>query len=960
MVLLGVLAIALGAAGASPLLVAVLDRRAGWPIAAAYAAAAAWLLKFFPRVLDGEELSLDLPWVRNVAGTGIDAHFALRGDGLSLFFALIALIVGAFVFTYSASYLHHKSSNLSFYLLMSLFMASVLLLVLSADVTVLFIAWELVSLGSFLLIARAGSGGQAGATRTLILTFTGGVLLLVGLGMAVAATGTTNLTEILASDFWTARPVYGQVTAVILALAAFSKCAQFPFHFWLPEAMAAATPVSAFLHAAAVVKAGIYVLIRLAPATHSLVAWQALLIVAGLGTAVMSSLFAIQKTDLKKLTAYSTVSHLGWIVATIGVGTPFALAAALVHTLAHAMFKSSLFMLIGVIDHQTGTRDVRRLGPLIRRMPWTFASVVVAALSMAAVPPTIGFISKEAMLEAFEQAPGHLLVLAVAAVGALFTFTYTARFVFGAFVDGPRDMSQVREAPVSLWLPAAIPGALSLPLALGVTVLDHPVGAIAGTEHLHLALWHGLTVPLGISVLVTVVGVLGIYYRRPLYAAVERRSFFPVTGNEVLSFLVRVAARVGKFCARFADSFAPARHLTYPLVMLIYLGAVSGWILVRDGVALPYRSPGVDRPIDALAFLLILVGAVATARTRDRLWAVVWLTTTGMGVTLFMLVLGAPDVALTQLLVELLLGVFFLLVLRHRPRKFHFVGAGQNFLALLVSLGVGATAAAGSWFLLSRRAPSELSEWYLNHGLEYTGGSNVVNTILVEFRGLDTMGELTVLGMTGVVIAAVVGSIPRHHSTPLKAFGNEVINSLPARYLLRLVLPVIGVLSVLIFFRGHNAPGGGFIAALVTGGGLMLVYLARPADQPLMSNRLAAWLTGGGVLIAAGTGFWGFSGGSFLYALHGEVFGEHLSSAMLFDLGVYLSVLGMIALTINEVGGPERPGSSSRLLPFRRGSTHPLRNLPGHVSSPKPESLKTESPKHGSPSTVSSPAKEQA
>jgi multicomponent Na+:H+ antiporter subunit A len=431
-----------------PALVRLLDRDAGWPLAALFTALVVWIIAdpdLASGVIDGRTVSWSTTWLPDVLPGGGDVSLALRLDGLSLFFVLLALVIGAAVFAYSARYLHrttedHGDGVMSFYVLMTAFMASVVLLFLADDVTVLFIAWELVSLASFFLIARAGRTGEPGAMRTLLLTFTGGLSLLVALGIAVATTGTTSLSGIIASDAWGEDAVRTGIVAALIALAGFSKAAQFPFHAWLPEAMAAITPVSAFLHAAAVVKAGIYLLMRFSGAFHEVTVWNLMLIISGMFTAVMAAVFAIQKPDLKKLTAYSTVSQLGWIVATIGVGTPVALAAAVVHTAAHALFKSSLFMIIGVIDHQAGSRDLRDLGVLWRKMPWTFSGAVVAAACMAGLPPTLGFVSKEGMLGAFEEAPfgtaGQIVLLTAAGIGAVATLLYSAKYVLGAFIDG--------------------------------------------------------------------------------------------------------------------------------------------------------------------------------------------------------------------------------------------------------------------------------------------------------------------------------------------------------------------------------------------------------------------------------------------------------------------------------------------------------------------------------------------
>ena len=765
MTLLVVLVLSAVAVGVSPFAVRVLDRKAGWPLAALFIAAAWVMGRHVPDVISHSPLSYKITWLKDAIAPGMDIDFALRGDALSVFFALLALVIGAAVLIYSAAYLHNKDSNTRFYLIMSAFMLSVLLLVLSDDVVVLFIAWELVSIGSFLLIARAGSGGEAGSMRTLILTFTGGLTLLAAVAIMATQAGTTNLADIIASNFWAEKPGLTTAIAMLIAVSAFTKSAQFPFHFWLPEAMAAATPVSAFLHAAAVVKAGIYLLLRFSPAFHNNAAWNVVLITVGMFTAVMAALFAVQKTDLKRLTAYSTVSHLGWIVATIGVGTPFALAAALVHTLAHALFKSSLFMLIGVVDHQAGSRDVRRLGSLYRQMPFTFISVVVGALSMAAVPPLLGFISKEGMLEAFSEAPlptaAVWLLLAAAATGALLPITYSTRLVFGAFVDGPRDMSQVKEAPLLLWLPAALPGLMSVPLAFIVGVLDAPVGAAVDT-HVHLGLWHGVSTPLLISLGVLAAGAVVVWKRQAVFALADARHFLPFNGNKALQGLLLGMARWGRFVARMADSYSPTPHLTYPILMIVLLAAGTTMFPGVDGVPMQPRMDGIDRPMDLLPLAIVVVSVITLITTHSRLTAAVMLGTTGVGVTLQILMLGAPDVALTQFLVELLVVVIIMFVLRQQPELFHRTSRPRSARAGIMAIAAGVATFLGGWALLGRHERPEIAMWYLREAPGISGGANVVNTILVEFRALDTMGELSVLGMAGVVIAAVVGSIPRH------------------------------------------------------------------------------------------------------------------------------------------------------------------------------------------------------
>lgn len=902
MTLLLVLLIAGAAVAASPLLVRVLDRQAGWPLAAMFLAAAG--------VLAQRPDNFSVPWA-------LGASFAVKADGLSFFFAMLALLIGAVVFIYSAAYLPKRKGNTSFYVIMSAFMFAVLTLVLADDVVLLFIGWELVSLASFLLIARSGSGGQAGAMRTLILTFIGGLTLLAALAILVAQSGTTNLTEILSHD-----PEHMEVIGVLIAVSAFTKAAQLPFHFWLPEAMAAATPVSAFLHAAAVVKAGIYLLIRFSGIFHADPVWQYLLMGTGMVTAIMSALFAIQKTDLKQLTAYSTVSHLGWIVATIGVGTPFALAAALVHTLAHAMFKSSLFMLIGVVDHQTGTRDIRRLGPLYRQLPFTFASMCIAAASMASIPPLMGFVSKEGMLAAFEDRP---IMLFLAGFAALLTFTYSARIVFGAFIDGPRELDHVKEAPVLLWLPAALPALLSVPLALTVGVLDGPVSEAVSATGLsydaHLALFHGVNAPLLVSLAVLVLGTVGVVLRKPLLRPIEGKQLLPFSGATLLDSAVKKLTTLGRHLAEIANSFSPARHMAWPFVGLSILMAI-GALSNADGAGFAPRLAGIDRAWDLIPLALVALAVPFLLRTHSRLAATLLLSAVGVGVTLQILFLGAPDVALTQFLVELLVIVMMMMVLRHHPRGFFPVSKRRKLWTGAIAIGAGLSSFFIVYGLLGRHERSDLSTWYLEQGPSITSGANVVNTILVEFRGFDTMGELTVLGMAGITLAAVVGSMPRQQTLQLEDFPEPSRNALPLRYLVRLLTPILALLSFVIFMRGHNAPGGGFIAALVFSSIFMLKYLASDKDEPVVGKNTPFILTGLGVITALTAGFIGMTHGSFLYAIHGHLLGQHVTTSMIFDAGVFLAVLGMVTEGINVLGGRLRPGVEH--TPYERPADSPI------------------------------------
>lgn len=955
-----------------PLLVKTLDRNAGWPLGLTFLALAGYVIKHADPVLNGETATWSVTWIQNflsgaggagnasvgAASTGNSTalDLSLKMDSLGLFFTLLALLIGAVVFIYSAAYLHRGDKIMSFYVLMTSFMLAVLLLVLADDVALLFIGWELVSLASFFLIARSGSGGEAGSIRTLLLTFVGGLFLLAALGIGVVTTGTTDLTAMLHSPAWDGQDVRLAIVAVLIALAAFSKAAQIPFHFWLPEAMAADTPVSAFLHAAAVVKAGVYLLLRFSGLFEGVMAWHTLLIVIGMTTAIMGAVFAIQKTDLKKLTAYSTVSQLGWIVATIGVGTPFAISAALVHTAAHALFKSSLFMIAGVVDHQAGSRDIRRLGPLWRQMPFTFVSAVIAAASMAAIPPAFGFVSKEGMLTAFEDAPlsnvGVIVLLVAAGIGALATLVYSARYVLGAFVDGPKDVSHVKEAPVNLWLPAVLPGVLSLPVVAFMGIFDETIDQVVeatglGHAHTHLALWHGLTVPLGISVAVLVVGLIVVIYRRPLLQPLEGKRLGVATGAEMITAFIERSTKFGRAFGRLANSVNPNRHVVWIFSMLILL---AGFALLGPGrieglADLSPRVEGIDNVVDLVGLVIVGLGVLAMIGTRSRLASVVLVGIVGVGVSWVMLTLGAPDVATTQLLVEFCVVVIMMLVIRHQPRLYLREGANRTRFATVLAVLVGLVTFLGSWLLIGRHDKPEIAQWYLEKTPEISGGNNVVAVILVEFRAFDTLGELSVLGMAGIVIAALIKSIPRSpvpgygpgstaelfrapgstrfpdvHKVPelapfySKYLRSTHLNSINSRMTLYPLVPILALLSAATFWRGHQAPGGGFVAALIAACGIFMYYLAQARAKKMFTDQVAYTFVGAGMAMALITGLIGYISDGFLAPIHGEILGQHVSTSLIFDGGVYLAVLGLVVIVINQMGGRERPGTDPATL----------------------------------------------
>lgn len=968
MSLLATMLILVATVAVAPVCTRYLGRDAGYPLGVLYLLAAGAFFPAASATMRGETTTYNVEWVPS-----LNVNFALQADGIGVVFTFIALLIGAVVFIYSARYLE-DGRNTSFYLTMCAFTLSMVGLVLADDLILLFVCWELTSLASFLLIARSGYGGELASLRTLLITFLGGLSLLAAVVSIIAKTDTTSVTEALASPIWTEDAGFTTSMAILVLLAAFTKSAQFPFHVWLPDAMAAATPVSAYLHAAAVVKAGIFLLLRFSPAFHETLTWNYILIFVGLFTGAMGAWFAAQKTDLKKLMAYSTVSQLGLIVATIGIGTEEAIAAATLHTIAHALFKSGLFMMVGVIDHAAHTRDMRRLPQLWKKMPWSFSAVVLGCMSMAGIPPMLGFASKEAILTSAREAPGPEFVGWVAllgvAGGAVLTFAYCAKIVFGGFVDGTRADITVHEAPPSLLIPAALPIFVGLPLAFGVGVLDTPVqraveAALPGEElehEVHLALWHGFNLELLLTFLILCVGVIIIMNRARLRAFIEHDSF-DVDGAWVIGRVSKGLRRFGTKLSLLVAANNPTRHVAAQFTVL---GIVlfAGCIAVFSTVGLDPQVGNLTEPIDAVVLIVVIGGVIGATLSDSRLAATVSLSAVGIAVTVQIFALGAPDVGLTQLLVEALTVLMIMLVLQKLPLTFGRGPRYGNSAAAGLAIFTGISAGLTVWVLTGRRVLPPVAEYYLNEAPAESGGSNIVNTILVEFRALDTLGELSVLGMAGVALIAVLSTVRDRYldpepsadknyvkapdlplrvegSTADKAMMEAWGNAIPLQLLIRLTIPLLAVISVILFWRGHNSPGGGFIAALVGSAVIALIYLASAKDHPVGAPKAPVYLISVGIALALGTGIWGLlAKGSFLEPINGYFLGQKLNSAMVFDLGVYSAVLGLVMAAFNLLGASEGTEEGTR----ERAD----QSVEGEVAGPM-DSVRGEHPQDASP-----------
>lgn len=911
----------------TPFITRVSGRASGWPLAAAYLGVAALFTPTAAEVMAGNSPEVSYPWIPTF---GVD--LALRADGIGVVFTYIALIIGAVVFVYSTKYLA-PGRNTSFYWLMVIFTFSMVALVLSNDVVILFVCWELTSLASFFLIARSGSPGQAPALRTMFFTFIGGLSLLVATGVIIAVTGTTNLNEALGSSVWTGQPEVTTLVAVLIGVAAMTKSAQFPFHSWLPDAMAAATPVSAYLHAAAVVKAGIFLMLRFSPTFHDNPVWNGLLIVAGLLTACLGGWFALNQHDVKKLMAFSTVSQLGLITAVISVGTEAAIAAATLHVIAHALFKSGLFMMVGVVDHITGTRDLARIPRLMGTAPAAFAVMIIGCASMAGIPPLLGFVSKESLLTALGEAPGGewtgWATLLVAVAASVLTFAYCAKTVWGCFIDGKDPESHRLEKGSSLMLTAAgLPIVASIPLSFVLFLFDNPLDQVVraavptSSGTVHLALWHGFNIELLASALIIAVGVVIIFNRSRVFVFFHR-AVPPFTGADAISGLVGGLRRLGRGLSVFVRPSNSGPYLATSLGGLAVLAFTAIPFVYSD---LPAMQEGLSRPVDLILLILITIAVLVVCTSHSRLTTVVALSAVGILATVQILALGAPDVTLTQLLVEAMTIIVIMLVLQKLPRSFWRYPKRLQTPRLVFALVVGAAVAGLTLVLNGRRERSDLGMYYLDKAPDISGGHNIVNTILVEFRALDTLGELTVLGMAGIAIVAVMSTVkdkfidppaenipepPRppwvsirpKGTTAYRAVHEAWPNVIPLQLTIKVLGPLLAVTSLVIFWRGHNEPGGGFIAALVGSAVLGLAYLSTAKDRTLGPPRAPLYLIGSGVGLAVVTGLIGLVfAGSFLQPMHAEFAGQHWTTSMIFDLGVYLAVLGLMLLSFNLLG----------------------------------------------------------
>jgi multicomponent K+:H+ antiporter subunit A len=908
-------------------------RAAAWVAGTTALGASGLTLAQAGAVFGGQVLGWSVPWL---PALGLD--FGFRMDGLAWLFALLVGGIGALVVLYAAWYLDPQDPARRFFVFLLLFMGAMLGVVLADNLILLVVFWELTSLSSFLLIGywHRREDAREGARMALAITGAGGLCLLAGVLLIGHIVGDFRLDVVLRSgDLIRNHALYETALALVL-LGAFTKSAQFPFHFWLPHAMAAPTPVSAYLHSATMVKAGVFLLARLYPALGQSEAWFWAVSLVGLTTLVLGAYIAIFKHDLKGLLAYSTISHLGLITLLFGLDEPLAVVAGVFHIINHATFKAGLFMSAGIIDHETGTRDMRRINGLFKYMPFTATLGMVAAAAMAGVPLMNGFLSKEMFFAetVTKDAHGMLdwLLPTGATVAGIFSVAYSIRFVHDVFFNGePVDLPKTpHEAPFFMRLPVLLLVLLCITVGLLPALTVGPTLALAAQAALHgapglplpsytLAVWHGLNLPLAMSVIAVVGGTL-LYFGLQRFINLHRVVNLPLLWKKGGRDVFVAAQTAGLAAARGLTEALQTGSLQRYLALLVLMALAAGaWPFLRAD-ALPAGAPALHlEGLSAGAGIVAAIGLAAALGCvvlhRRRMTALLLLAVVGLVVCLAFVHLSAPDLALTQLLVEMVTTILMMLALAWLPNEGppeHSRARQVRDAAIAIAAGLGVAALV--WLVLGRPFDS-ISPYFLSHALPEGGGANVVNVIIVDFRGFDTLGEITVMGLAALVIHALLAGYrpPEGQGVPLLPGAPPLMLQLVSR----LVLPFALLISFYLYLRGHNLPGGGFIAGLVLALGLMLQYVAHGLAWVDERSRIdyRAWI-GGGLLVAAATGLasWLF-GAPFLTSTYDYpwlpgVGGVPLASAAAFDLGVYLVVTGatlVMLLTIARIGRAARP-----------------------------------------------------
>lgn len=892
-------------------------------------------------VFNGATIIQTWPWLTQA---GID--FSFRLDALGLLFCLLITGIGTLIFIYAYYYLSPKNSLSKLYVLLMLFMAAMLGISLSNNLILLLIFWELTSISSFLLVGYWSNydAAQRGSRMALTITGMGGLCMLGGFVLLAQITGTYQIDQILLMSEQIQQHALFVPVLLLILIGAFTKSAQFPFHFWLPNAMAAPTPVSAYLHSATMVKAGIFLLARLLPIFAGAALYHNIVTFVGLFTLCMAAFFAIFKEDLKGLLAYSTISHLGLIVCLLGIGSPLAVAAAIFHIINHATFKAALFMIAGIIDHESGTRDLRKLSGLWQLLPFTATLTMITAASMAGVPLTNGFLSKEMFFtELLANLSGPVMILSaiIATFAGIFAVAYSVRLIHGVFFDGPLGKEvpnkDAHEPPFGMRAPATLLAALCILVGLFPALLVEPIvnstarASIQNPsfEGAHLAIWHGFNAPLVMSI-IALAGGLIFYFALAKGGKLRRIDFDPILGRFQGKLLFEASLKQlllsSRKFRRWTENGKLQSYLLWILIFTVALVTVPFWL---QGIGTGSREL-VHAPVIAIVLWLLLFSAcwMMLWFHHERIKAVLISGAVGLVVTMVFICFSAPDLALTQITVDVVTTVLLLMSLSLLPQLTPYESSlSRRWRDALIAIIAGLGIAWIAWLIMTRDHNS-ISWFFMQQSIPLGGGTNVVNVILVDFRGFDTFGEITVLGIAAIGTLCMMDGMRAHGTTITQGLSYRFN---PSPLMLRItaswILPLALVVSLYIFLRGHNLPGGGFIAGLITSLALVIQYIAVGQDRAeqligAKSGRLYEIWIGIGLTIAGLTGIAAWLWGRpFLTSAHiyvsPPILGEmHLASAALFDTGVYITVVGATMLMISVLGDSRHSSMSG---PVPRG-----------------------------------------
>ena len=904
-----------------------------------------------PDVLSGRIPFESYEWIPRL---GI--ALSMRMDLLGWILTLVVTGVGALVMVYCRWYFQGKTTGLAqFSAVLLAFAGAMYGLVLTDDLIVLVMFWEITSILSYLLIGyyNARGASRRAALQALLVTTLGGLVMLIGVVLLVVEAGTSSMSAILA-----AAPTGPVVNAalVLLLVGALSKSAIFPFHFWLPGAMAAPTPVSAYLHAAAMVKAGIYLIARFAPIYAIAEPWRPIVISLGVFTMLLGGVQALRESDLKRILAFGTVSQLGFLTVVLGFGTQEAALGGLALLLSHALFKSALFLVVGIIDRQLSTRDISELSGVGRQAPTLAVVSIIAMCSMAGVAPTIGFVAKETILTAFldDGSPWALVALIGVLIGSALTAAYGIRFIWGAFwtkkdaAGAPRERTEWPDPPVGFLASPLVLAGLTLAAGFAAGPLDTAFALYAETapaagEHpAHLALWHGWEPALFLSLGTLVAGAL-IFWLALRFRFAKRRRLLPFTAPDAYSATLRGIAWLS----------VQVTGLTQRGSLPVYVGTIFVVFVAAQGTALLAGSEwriALDlwqSPTQLFVAPIMIIAGLIAVRARKRYSGVVLVSVTGLGMVLLFATSGAPDLALTQILVETVTLVAFALVLRRIPARMgdHNASVAPVARAVLAA-GVGLTMAFVALVATGAREALPISLSFPELAYDLGHGRNVVNVALVDLRGWDTMGELSVLILAATGVASLV--FVTHRADTLSDFTSP-LDRLPRRrplletddglrpqnsgatgrrawlvggakvrpenrsilleVIVRILFHSIIIVSLYVLFAGHNLPGGGFAGGLIAGMALVMRYVAGGRyELGVAAPTDAGRLLGAGMLIAVSTAVVPLLFGvppltSTFFELDVPVLGHiEFVTSTIFDVGVYLVVIGLVLDVLRSLG----------------------------------------------------------